>query len=130
MLNSIRKYFLVVCVFFAITTFCSSILQLAVQGKDFDSNTHILLRAALCFLGAGFLYLFKYIKLKNPVLQEAIHYIASLIIILLFMYCLDFFMELGEKSPYPIFALNYTGVYIVAAAVIHFSRKKKKGSCK
>lgn len=126
MLISIRKYFLIVCVLFATTTFCSSIIQLIIQGNDFDSNTHILLRAALCFLGTSFLYLFKVIKINNKLIQEIVHYLVSLFLILLFMFCLGFFVEVNEAPPFPIFALNYTGVYIVVSVVIYFERKRKE----
>lgn len=122
-----KNYLLTACVLFAVTTFCSGVIQLAVQGKEFDSNTHILLRAAICFLGAGFLFLFKVIKLKNRVLQEIVHYVVSLVLILSFIYCLGFFVEVGENPPYPRFALNYTGVYLAVALVTYFTQKRKGG---
>ena len=125
MLKAMKNYFLIVCVLFAITTFCSSILQL-ISGNDVDSNTHILLRAAICFLGTSFIYLFKVIKLNNKIIQEIVHYLVSLFLILLFMFCLSFFVEIGEAPPYPIFALNYTGVYVVVSVVIYFDRKRKE----
>lgn len=125
MFRTIRKYLLIVCVLFAITTLCSSIIQLVIQKKAFDSNTHILLRASICFLGASFLFIFKCIKLKNKVLQEVVHHVISLLLILLFIFCLSFFVEIGEAPPYPIFALNYTGVYIVVTFVLYFSKRKK-----
>lgn len=125
MFRTIRKYLLIVCVLFAITTLCSSIIQLVIQKKAFDSNTHILLRASICFLGASFLFIFKCIKLKNKVLQEVVHHVISLLLIMLFIFCLSFFVEIGEAPPYPIFALNYTGVYIVVTFVLYFSKRKK-----
>lgn len=128
MLSAIRKYVLLVCVFFAITTFCSSMIQLIIQGRDFDSNTHILLRAAICFLGVGFLYLFKIIKLNNKSIEAIVHYVVLLLLILLFIFCLSFFVEIGEKPPYPIFALNYTGVYIIVVVASYLSTKKKKAN--
>lgn len=121
----IRKYFLTACVLLAITTICSSIIQLVVQRKDFDSNTHILLRSLICFIVPGLLYLYKVIKLKNKVLQEMIHYMSSLALILLLIFCFSFFVEVGENPPYPVFALNFTGVYILAAGAIYFNQKKK-----
>ena len=108
-----------------ITTFCSSVIQLTIQDKAMDSNVHILLRLAICFLGVSFIYLFNVIKLKNIIIQELVSYIISLIIILLFVYCLDFFVEIGEKPPYPVFAINYTGVYIVITVFMYFNKKKK-----
>ncbi len=125
MKEKIMKYFIWVCVLFAITTFCSSVIQLTIQDKAMDSNVHILLRLAICFLGVSFIYLFKVIKLKNKIIQELVSYIISLIIILLFVYCLDFFVEIGEKPPYPVFAMNYTGVYIVITVFMYFNKKKK-----
>lgn len=121
-----KKYFLLVCVLFAAATFCSSVIQLGVQGKEFDSNTHILARAAICLLGAGFFYLFRVIKLKNHLLEELVHYVVSLALILLSVHCLGFFIEIGEKPPYPRFTLNYTGVYIVVAIVVYLKERKKK----
>lgn len=126
MFKEAQKYFLLVCVLFAVTTFCSSIIQLAIQEKGYDSNTHILLRGSICILGVGFICLFRTIKLKNKLLQECVHYIVSLLLIILFIFCLSFFVEIGENPPYPIFALNYTGVYAVIFAVLYFNEKKKR----
>ncbi|MDO4274147.1 MAG: hypothetical protein Q4D16_10785 [Eubacteriales bacterium] len=126
MFKEAQKYFLLVCVLFAVTTFCSSIFQLTIQEKGYDSNTHILLRGAICILGVGFICLFRTIKLRNKLLQECVHYIVSLFLIILFIFCLSFFVEIGENPPYPIFALNYTGVYAVITAVSYFNEKKKR----
>lgn len=126
MFKEAQKYFLLVCVLFTVTTFCSSIIQLAIQEKGYDSNTHILLRGFICILGVCFICLFRTIKSKNKLLQECVHYIVSLLLIILFIFCLSFFVEIGEKPPYPIFALNYTGVYAVISAVLYFNEKKKR----
>lgn len=126
--GNLKKYFLMVCVFFSITTFISSVIQLAVQEKEFDSNVHILLRCFLCFLGAGFMVLFKYIKLKNRVLQEVVHYTLSLSILLLMVYCLSFFVELGGEHPYLDLALNYTGVYAFIVLGLYLKERRKKYS--
>lgn len=125
MLEKVKKYFICVCVLFAITTFCSSVIQLVVQNKSLDSNAHILLRLAICFLGVCFIYLFKVIKCENKFIQEIVCYIISLIIILFFIYCIDFLVGVGEKAPYPIFALNYTGVYIAITIFLSFNKRKK-----
>lgn len=125
MFKEAQKYFLLVCVLFAVTTFCSSIIQLVIQDKRYDSNTHILLRGAICILGVGFICLFRTVRLQNKLLQECVHYIVSLLLILLFIFCLSFFVEIGEKPPYPIFALNYTTVYAIIAVGLYFNEKKK-----
>jgi len=111
---------------FCITTIISSIIQILVQRKEFDSNTHILLRGCLCFLSVGFIELLKFVKIRNKLLQEIVHYILSLSIVLLFIYCLSFFIKVSGKHPYLVFALNYTAVYLVIAVCIYIKEKRIK----
>ena len=123
--NKIKSYIILACVLFCITTIFSSLIQLWLQGKYFDSNIHILLRACLCFLSMGLIVLLKFVKLNNKALQELVHYILSLSIVLSFIFCLSFFFEVTGEHPYLVFALNYTAVYLVITVCIYFKEKKK-----
>lgn len=105
----------------ATMTVLSSTIQLA-QGIKYDTNAHILLRAAICVIAVGFYTVFKSIKIKHIFLKAFVQYVLSMGLIFLLIYVLGFFLELSQTAYRDIF-LNYTIPYIIIAGIIIFKKK-------
>ena len=112
-----------ICILFTITTVISSIRQLT-QGIEYDTNSHILLRMAICIIAIIFIVIFKRIRIRNIYLRALVQYILSTGCIFLLIYFLGFFTELSKTAYRDVF-LNYTIPFIIIATVIIFKSKRK-----
>ncbi|ABW19531.1 DUF6608 family protein [Alkaliphilus oremlandii] len=112
-----------ICILFTITTVISSIRQLT-QGIEYDTNSHILLRMAICIIAIIFIVIFKKIRIRNIYLRALVQYILSTGCIFLLIYFLGFFTELSKTAYRDVF-LNYTIPFIIIATVIIFKSKRK-----
>ncbi len=112
-----------ICILFTITTVISSIRQLT-QGIEYDTNSHILLRMAICIIAIIFIAIFKKIRIRNIYLRALVQYILSTGCIFLLIYFLGFFTELSKTAYSDVF-LNYTIPFIIIATVIIFKSKRK-----
>jgi len=118
---------LMYCVIYTCATIISSILQLTIQAKEFDSNAHILDRAIVVLIGVCTLQIIRYLKFKNRALNIIIPYCLSMGMIFLYVFVTGFFEELHPNAYRDIF-LNYTIGFIIvsliAAMVERFGNKR------
>lgn len=112
-----------ICILFTIFTVISSTMQL-IQGIKYDTNSHILLRIAICVIAVLFINIFMKIRMRNIYLRALVQYILSMGCIFLLIYFLGFFTELSKTAYRDIF-LNYTIPFIIIAAIIISIDKKK-----
>lgn len=124
-LTSIISY---ICILFTITTVISSTIQL-VQGIEYDTNSHILLRMAICVIAVVFILIFMKLRIRNIYLRALVQYILSMGCIFLLIYFLGLFIELAKTAYKDIF-LNYTIPFVIIAAIIILKNNRKTGKQK
>lgn len=120
--------FLIFCVLYTIATLISSTLQLF-QGREFDTNIHLLDRGAVAIIGVCALQLIRLSKFKSKILNIAIPYCISMGLVFLYVYISGFFNELHPDAYRDIF-LNYTIAFVVVISAIkifeHIRNKRNK----
>lgn len=119
---------LLFCVVYTVTTIISSILQLTIQGREFDSNSHLLNRAIIVFIGICTLQIIQYAKFKCKALNIIVPYCVSMGLVFLYVFVASFFEELHPNAYRDIF-LNYTISFIIVTVIItiieYFKKYKK-----
>lgn len=121
--KEILKTFIAWCLIYAAITIISSAWQL-ISGQETDTNIHILFRGLVVFIPLIFIQAFRLIQSKSIIVSVIIHYCITMGLVFLGVWCIGFFAELSIHAYRDIF-INYTGVYVIVAAIIIIINKKK-----
>lgn len=126
MIKKVKFFSIMLCLFFSILTVLSSTLQL-IQGRESDTNIHILMRFAICVIAVLFWATFSAIRLKNVILTVIVQYISSMVLIFAGLYISGFFIELADSAYRDIF-LNYSIPFVIITAIVIIYSKRKKAT--
>ncbi|MGL4763049.1 MAG: DUF6608 family protein [Sarcina sp.] len=124
MKNSIKFYGTMLCLIFTVITVFSSILQL-VQGRETDTNLHILMRFVISIIAVLFWATFSLIKSKNAILTLSIQYALSMGLIFALLYISGFFVELADSAYKDIF-INYSIPFLIISTIYRKLKKRKE----
>ena len=124
MKKSIKFYGTMLCLIFTVMTVFSSILQL-IQGRETDTNLHILMRFVISVIAVLFWATFSSIKSKNVFLTTFIQYALSMSLIFALLYISGFFVELADSAYRDIF-LNYSIPFLIISTIYHKLKKRKE----
>lgn len=114
--KEIIKTFIAWCLIYSAATIVSSAWQL-ISGQATDTNVHILFRGLITFIPLIFIQALRLFQCKNIVVSVIVHYCITMALVFAGVWCIGFFGELSKHAYRDIF-LNYTGVYIIVAAII------------
>lgn len=107
----------VTCILFTGITLAASTLGMATEGFGSTSdNFHIWSRFAIVVVAIGSLYLFDWLQSWPLRVVHAVHYLATMAIILVAVWLAGFAIDLHPDAYRDIF-LNYTGVYLILVVV-------------
>ncbi|NLK27872.1 MAG: hypothetical protein GX306_05970 [Clostridiales bacterium] len=124
--SGFKSGFIYFCIFYTITTIFSSSLQLY-MGRLEDTNTHILNRAVVVFIGVLTIILMDRIQFKSKILSFLIPYAISMSVVFFYVWISGFFETLHPNAYRDIF-LNFTGAVIFVTIIMSIKDKwKKKG---
>jgi len=106
---------LIFCVIYTAATIISSALQLF-QGREFDTNIHILERGVITLIGVFTLQFIRFSRFKVKVLNIILPYCVSLGLVFLFVFISGVYSELHPNAYRDIF-LNYSIMFIIVVFV-------------
>ena len=121
LISELKRGFVLFSILFTITTIVSSSLQLY-QGRLEDTNSHLLNRAVVVFIGVLTMQLFDKIKFQSKILSFLIPYAISMSAVFLYVWITGFFESLHPNAYRDIF-LNFTGVVIILTIVLTIKDK-------
>ena len=119
-----KNALMLICVVYTLLTITSSGYALLV-GITTEAHFHLLARFAVTAIGIGSILMFNLLPRWPLWSMFALHYAATMGIILLLVWGSGFFVELHPHAYRDIF-LNFTPIYLLIAAALLIRNKYRK----
>ncbi|KPU44250.1 hypothetical protein OXPF_24180 [Oxobacter pfennigii] len=110
-----RRYAVIYCVFYTITTIISSLINLY-QGVIYDTHMHLINRAIVVLIGILAIAIVTNMNFKLKILNHIIPYTITMLLVLAYVWFTGLFDELHKNAYRDIF-LNYTAIYAVITVI-------------
>ncbi len=121
---SARNALILICVVYTVLTVTSSIYGLA-MGRTTDTHVHLLLRFLITSVGIGSILILNLFPRWNLAGIIALHYIVTMVLILLVVRASGFFIDLHPDAYRDIF-LNFTPIYVLVAIGFLVREKRRR----
>ena len=116
------------CVIYTVVTMINSIAYLA-EGifEDPSGNWHEITRAIIVMIGVVAFELTRHLQIKNLFLRSIVVYIPTMMLAFFAVWASQFIDPLADSAYRDIF-INYTGLFVMVAAIaiIAFKLKEKR----
>jgi len=123
----VKRKWSAICELFTLITLISCLINV-IQGFTTDTYFHQIVRFVLCFIGVGSLFIFDWFKDHSSYIAMAIHYLATMTVVFIFVWLTKFLEPLATHAFRDVF-MNFTAVYIAFVLFLEIKirlAKKKK----